>query len=532
MRMSSLFTRRSFLATSASAASVLLANKLFGASTETTTKPNPELEKLGAVALGEAKKQGVPYADIRINRYRQQFSGWRLAPQRNSNKTDEVPFVTDQQSFGFGVRVIANGQWGFAASPLVTPEEIARITREAVLVAKANSVLQATPVELAPVKAYSDRWTSPFEKDPFAISVEEKLDLIHGAAVTLKKAPKIFVAFGFLAFRGEDKYFASSEGSSIQQYVVQVFPNLQATAVDIETNISRTRNYNIPPATAGWEVIPKANIGENAPRIREEALEHLSAPPVTPGKKDLVLLSSNLWLTIHESIGHSTELDRALGYEANYAGTSFMTTEKMGKYQVGSDLMNVFGDRTNEGGLATVKYDDDGVLTTKFPIIEKGVFKHYQTIRDQAHLIGEKESRGCCYADSWSSVPFQRMPNVWLESGPREVTPDTLIAGVDDGILIDGEGSFSIDQQRYNFQFGGDAFWEIKGGRKRGMLSRVAYQSKTTDFWHSCDGIAGPAYWQQFGSFFDGKGEPGQINAVSHGCSPSRFRQVNVLQTD
>jgi TldD protein len=314
--------------------------------------------------------------------------------------------------------------------------------------------------------------------------------------------------------------------------VVQVFPNLQATAVDIETNISRTRNYNIPPATAGWEVIQKANIGENAPRIREEALEHLSAPPVTPGKKDLVLLSSNLWLTIHESIGHSTELDRALGYEANYAGTSFMTTEKMGKYQVGSDLMNVFGDRTNEGGLATVKYDDDGVLTTKFPIIEKGVFEHYQTIRDQAHLIGEKESRGCCYADSWSSVPFQRMPNVWLESGPREVTPDILIAGVDDGILIDGEGSFSIDQQRYNFQFGGDAFWEIKGGRKRGMLSRVAYQSKTTDFWHSCDGIAGPAYWQQFGSFFDGKGEPGQINAVSHGCSPSRFRQVNVLQTD
>ncbi len=532
MNMPVSFTRRSFLATSASAASVLLANRLFGASTGPDTKPNPELEKLGAVALAEAKKQGATYADIRINRYRQQFSGWRLAPQRNSNTTDEVPFVTDQQSFGFGVRVIANGQWGFAASPLVTPEEIARITREAVLVAKANSVLQATPVQLAPVKAYTDRWTSPFEKDPFSVSVEDKLDLIHGAAVTLKKAPKIFVAFGFLAFRGEDKYFASSEGSSIQQYLVQVFPTLQATAVDIQTNISRTRSYNIPPVTAGWEVIPKANIGENAPRVRDEALEHLAAPPVTPGKKDLVLLSSNLWLTIHESIGHSTELDRALGYEANYAGTSFMTTEKMGKYHVGSDLMNVFGDRTNAGGLATVKYDDDGVLTTKFPIVEKGVFTHYQTIRDQAHLIGEVESRGCCYADSWSSVPFQRMPNVWLEAGPREVTPDSLIAGVDDGILIDGDGSFSIDQQRYNFQFGGDAFWEIKGGKKRGMLSRVAYQSKTTDFWHSCDGIAGPAYWQQFGSFFDGKGEPGQINAVSHGCSPSRFRQVNVLQTD
>ncbi|HMC57823.1 MAG TPA: TldD/PmbA family protein, partial [Candidatus Solibacter sp.] len=348
----------------------------------------------------------------------------------------------------------------------------------------------------------------------------------------LRKDPKIMLAFGFLAFRAEDKYFASSEGSSIQQYIVQAFPLLQATAVDIQKNISRSRSYTIPPATAGWEVVAKANLGENAPRIREEALEHLAAPPVSPGKKDLVLLPSHLWLTIHESIGHSTELDRALGYEANFAGTSFMTTEKMGNYRVGSELMTVYGDRTNEGGLASVKYDDDGVPTTKFPIVEKGVFKHYQTIRDQAHLVGEKESRGCCYADSCSSVPFQRMPNVWLEPGPREVTPDSLISGVDDGILIDGDGSFSIDQQRYNFQFGGDAFWQIKGGKKAGMISRVAYQSKTSDFWRSLNGIAGPAYWQQFGSFFDGKGEPEQINAVSHGCSPARFQQVNVLLTD
>jgi len=522
-------TRRSFLATGASA---LLANKLFGAPAASFAKPEPALEKLGAVALAEAKQYGATYADIRINRYRQQFSGYRLSPQRGSNKTDEVPFVTDQQSFGFGVRVIANGQWGFAASPLVTADEIARITREAVVVAKANSALQASPVQLAPVSAYTDRWTNAFEKDPFSISVDEKLELIHSAALTIKKNPKVFSAFGFLAFRGEDKYFASTEGSSIQQYVVQGMPLLEATAVDSEKNISRTRSYKIPPASDGWEAVAKANIGENAPRIREEVLEHLAAPPVTAGKKDLVLLPSHLWLTIHESIGHSTELDRALGYEANFAGTSFMTIEKMGKYQVGSALMNIFGDRTNEGGLASVKYDDDGVLTTKFPIIEQGVFKHYQTIRDQAHLVGEKESRGCCYADSWSSVPFQRMPNVWLEAGPRTVTPDDLISGVEDGILIEGDGSFSIDQQRYNFQFGGDAFWEIKGGRKRGMLSRVAYQSKTTDFWHACDGIAGPGYWQQFGTFFDGKGEPEQINAVSHGCSPARFRQINVLVTD
>ncbi len=530
MKTGRFLTRRGFLGVSGAA--LLAGDRLFGAPADTPKKPSPELERLGAVALAEAKKAGATYADIRINRYRLQFSGYRLSPERGGTTTDEVPFITDQASFGFGVRVIASGQWGFAASPTVTAEEIARITREAVVVAKANAALQASPVQLAPNKRYVERWTSAYQKDPFGVSVDDKLELMHGATVTLKKDPKIMVAFGFLAFRAEDKYLATSEGSSIQQYVVQVFPKLQATAVDMKNNISRTRSYQVPPSTAGWEAIVMANLGENAPRVREEALEHLSAPPVTAGKKDLVLLPSHLWLTIHESLGHSTELDRALGYEANFAGTSFMTPEKMGNFQVGSELINVFGDKTNEGGLATVKYDDDGVLTTKFPIVEKGIFKRYQTIRDQAHLVGEKESRGCCYADSWSSVPFQRMPNVWLESGPREVTTDSLIAGVDDGILIDGDGSFSIDQQRYNFQFGGDAFWRIKGGKKAGMVSRVAYQSKTSDFWRSCDGIAGSAYWQQFGSFFDGKGEPEQVNAVSHGCSPARFRQVNVLQTD
>ena len=274
------------------------------------------------------------------------------------------------------------------------------------------------------------------------------------------------------------------------------------------------------------------NLVENAQRIREEVIEHLNAPPVTPGQKDLVLMPSHLWLTIHESIGHSTELDRALGFEANFAGTSFLTTEKLGKYRVGSDLMNIWGDRTTERGLATTGFDDDGVKATKFPIIEKGVFKHYQTIRDQAHLIGEHESRGCCYADNWASVPFQRMPNVWLEPGKEGTSLDDLIGAVDDGILIDGDGSFSIDQQRYNFQFGGDAFWAIKNGKKQGMISRVAYQSRTSDFWQACDLIAGPAYWQQWGAPNDGKGEPEQINSVSHGCSPARFRQINVIQTD
>ncbi len=527
------FDRRAFLAGSATtAASLLFAEKLFGASESDSTKPNPELVKLGAIALAEAKKQGATYCDIRINRYRDQFSGWRMSPQRGGTQTDEVPFVNDRASFGFGVRVIAKGQWGFAASPIVTAAEIARITREAVIVAKANSAVQSQPVRLAPTKSYVDRWVSPHDKDPFEVSVNEKLDLLHTAAATIKKNEKVMTAVGALGFHSEDKYFASTEGSSIQQYILQVYPTLNATAVDFKNGVSRSRSYQVAPQARGWEYVPMMNLGENARRIADEVVEHLSAPPVTAGKKDLVLLPSHLCLTIHESIGHSTELDRALGYEANYAGTSFLTTDKMGKFRVGSDLVNFFGDRTTEYGLSTVKYDDDGVKTTRFPIIEKGIFTHYQTIRDQAHLVGEAESRGCCYADSWSSVPFQRMPNVWLAPAETDTTLDDLIGGVEDGVLIEGNGSYSIDQQRYNFQFGGDAFWEIKGGKKRNMISRVAYQARTPDFWQACDGIAGRAYWQQYGLPNDGKGEPTQINAMSHGCAPSRFRQINVLVTD
>jgi TldD protein len=302
--------------------------------------------------------------------------------------------------------------------------------------------------------------------------------------------------------------------------------------VDSERRLSKSRTYRPAPVAGGYEFVPQMNLLENARRIREEVVEHLQAPPVHAGKKDLVLMPSHLYLTIHESIGHPTELDRALGYEANYAGTSYLTPDKLRKERVASEHVSVYGDRTTERALATVAYDDDGVKTMKFPIITKGIFTGYQTTRDQAHLVGEKQSRGCCYADSWATVPFQRMPNVSLEPGPSEVTLEDLISGVDDGIFIEGNGSFSIDQQRYNFQFGGDAFWEIKGGKRRGMISQVAYQGRTPDFWKACDGVAGPSYWQLYGTSNDGKGEPVQINAMSHGCSPTRFRQIDVLVTD
>jgi TldD protein len=511
-------------------ASAALAAELFGAQPSRT--PSPSLEKLADVALREAKKLKASYCDIRINRYRDQTAAVRLSPERGTGKTLEVPSVSDSDSFGFGVRVIVDGAWGFAASPVVTSEEIKRVTAEAVTVAKANASLKGRPITLAPTKAYRARWNSPFEQNPFDVPAGQKLATLLDAAREVKKKPKVFLATGSMVFHSEDKYFASSEGSSIQQLIVQTFGSLSANAVDVARRVSKTRNYWPPPLSAGWESIAQMNLRENALRMREEVLEHLAAPPVKPGRKDLVLLPSHLFLTIHESVGHPTELDRALGYEANYAGTSYLTLDKLGKERVASEICNFYGDRTTPRGLATVAYDDDGVKTKKFPIITKGTFTGYQTIRDQAHIVGEKESRGCCYADSWGSVPFQRMPNVSLEAGKSEVTLEDLISGVEDGILIEGRGSYSIDQQRYNFQFGGDAFWEVKGGKKRSMISQVAYQARTPDFWQACDGIAGPSYWQLYGSGRDGKGEPVQINSVSHGCSPARFRQINVIQTD
>jgi TldD protein len=521
-----MLTRRHFLAASSAA----LATNLFGAPKEGSV-PNADLEKLGAVALREGKKYKATYCDIRIVRLRDQRIGLRVSPERGTGKAISVPNVMEDSSFGFGVRVIVNGAWGFASSPIVTQEEIAAITNEAVIVAKANAAVQAKPVQLAPVKAYRDRWVTPFDKDPFDVPMGEKLELLRKVTDQVKKNPKVFGGAASLNLRSEDKYFASSEGSSIQQYILQIYGNADATAVDRQNNISRSRSYVPTQASAGWEYVPEMNLEENAQRIREEVVEHLSAPAVHPGKKDLLLMPNHLMLTIHESVAHPTELDRSLGYEANYAGTSYITMDKIGK-RIASDQCTFIGERTSPRGLGTCGYDDDGVKTTSFTIIDKGIFRNFQTTREQAHLVGDKESHGCCQADSWATVPFQRMPNVSLKAGPEETTLDSLISGIDDGVLIDGRGSYSIDQQRYNFQFGGDAFWEIKGGKKRGMISRVSYQARTTDFWQACDGTAGPAYWRQYGTTGDAKGEPTQINSISHGCSPTRFRGINVILTD
>jgi len=493
---------------------------------------SPEkLKELSALALERARKEGASYADIRINRYRSQVVSMRSQTDRASGKLNHVPSVSDGETFGFGIRALAGGAWGFAASNVVTRDEIARAAREAVAIAKANAPLRREPVRLAPVSSYQDVFRTPIAKDPFSVPIGEKLDLLRRAGEEAKKVAGVFSATGFIAQRVEHRWYASTDGSRIEQHVYQIAPEITATVVE-QGRKQKSRTYRPHSVTAGYEAVDRADLAGNARRIGEEAVNHLKAPSVTAGKKDLVLLPTHLALTIHESIGHSTELDRALGYEANFAGTSFLTPDKLGKFRVGSDIVNFNGDRIRKESLSTCGYDDDGVKTRQFPIIKDGVFVGYQTIRDQAHLIGQTESMGCCYADSYASVPFQRMPNVWLAPGKSATTLEDLVSGVEDGVLIDGRGSYSIDQQRYNFQFGGDAFWEIKGGKVGPMIADVAYQSRTPDFWGACDAIGGEALWQNVGLNADGKGQPGQINAMSHGCAPARFRQINVLRTE
>ena len=498
----------------------------------------PDLERLGAVALDRAKKLGCSYADIRINRYRNRSVGLRTSPDRTqaagAKKFNDVPSISESETFGFGVRVLRQGVWGFAASPFVTSDEIARVTGEAVEIAKANAALRKRSVELAAVPAYRDRYKTPFERDPFEVPIGEQLALLQEIHDTAKQVSGVMNVNSSLVFRTEDKYFASTDGSSIQQLILQTYPGFGVTAVDMSTRKSKSRAFQVVPVTGGYEHVERCGMREAARRVAEEAVEHLSAPSVDAGTKDLVLMPSHLGLTIHESIGHSTELDRALGYEANFAGTSFLAppSKVMGQLRFGSPLVNVVGDRTLPQAMATVGYDDDGVKATSWHILKEGVFQAYQTTRDQAHLVGEQASRGCCNADSFDSVPFQRMPNVWLEPGSDGKSLDDLIGMVDDGILIDGRGSYSIDQQRYNFQFGGDAFWEIRGGKRTRMLADVAYQSKTTDFWGACAAIADKRFWENVGLGSDGKGQPGQTNAMSHGCSPTLFRGIRVLRTE
>ena len=515
------FTRRDFLKTT---------GLICGAATlpaavfemEAAEAAAVDKNKLADLAISLAKKRGASYADIRINRYRNESIFTREQQVQNVSRT---------QNFGFGVRVLIGGAWGFAASHIVTPESVRLITEQAVAIAQANAKYQRKPITMVPAPKVVARWKSAFETDPFEIGTDKKAEFLlklNEAAMKTKGAT--FVTSG-LAFQNEQKFYASTDGSSIEQYIIRTLPFFTVTAVNRAAGDFQTRSSLAGPKTIGYEYVENGNWLEEAQKAGEEAVAKLSARPVTPGKYDLILHPSHLWLTIHESVGHSTELDRALLWEADYAGTSFLTPDKMGKLQFGSKICNFYADRTQPHGLATVGYDDESVPAQRWPLVKDGIFVDWQTTRDLAPLIGHKTSYGCLHADSWGSVPFPRMPNVSLEPAKEAVSLEQLAADVDDGILIYGNGSWSIDQQRYNFQFGGQTFWEIKKGKVGAMLRDGAYQSRTTDFWNACDSLGGPETYELHGAANDGKGEPTQANAVSHGCPLARFRQINVLNT-
>ena len=477
---------------------------------------------LADIAINAARSMGVTYADIRINRYR---------TESVATREQQVQNVSRGQNFGFGVRVLYKGTWGFAASRNVTPNDVRRITQQAVDIARANSVYQRKRVSLVPVEKVATTWKSAFEKDPFEVSIEEKIQLLLTLNSTAMKTQGVSFVNSSMSWVNEQKFFASTDGSRIEQYIIRANPNLNVTAVNRKTNDFQTRSALPGPQAMGYEYMDKYDWKKEALQAGQDAVMKLEAKPVAPGKYDLVLHPSHLWLTIHENVGHPTELDRALLMEANYAGTSFLTPDKTGKLQYGSKIVNFVADRTQSAGLATVGYDDEGVPAQRWHIVKDGVFVDWQTTRDLAAMTGRKTSYGCNHSDSWGSISFPRMPNVSLQPSVDSTTLDDLVGGVENGILIYGDGSYSIDQQRYNFQFGGQVFWEIKNGKRGQMLRDVAYQSRTTDFWNACDGLGGEASYELGGSFSDGKGEPGQSNAVSHGCPPARFRQINVLNT-
>src|SRR3954447_16031410 len=495
---------------------------------------DPEYRELALRALDAAKRAGASYADVRINRNRTQSVGTRER---------RITGFHDSETFGFGVRVLANGAWGFAASRELALDEVERVARQAVAQARANAVTLKHPVELAPVQAVPDgRWRAPIQTDPFDVPVEEKVALLLEANEAALRGGARF-ATSSLFFVREEKTFASSEGSFITQTLYRSLPQMNVTAVAADGSDFQSRmSTPVQPMGLGYEHVRNARLVENAAVWAQEAVQKLTAKPVQPGRYDLVLLPSHLFLTIHESIAHPTELDRILGYEANYAGTSFISPIErfLGSFRYGPPIFNIQAERSAPGSLATVGWDDEGVRPDEYLIVKDGVLNDLQTTREQAPLLADwyrrqgrpVRSHGNSYAESWNVVQFQRMPNVNLMPHPeRDVTLDELLADVKDGIVIEGRGSYSIAQQRYNAQFGGQVFHEVKDGKVTGMLKDVAYQMRTPEFWNSLDLLGGRSTYFVGGSFNDGKGQPSQSNAVSHGCPPARFRKVNVINT-
>jgi TldD protein len=484
------------------------------------------LERLADAALGKARELGAEHADVRVE---------RIESQSVDLRDGGVTGVVDATTVGLAVRVVVDGTWGFASHDELTAERAAATAERAVGVARALAPVARERVERADEPVYvGAEWCAEYVVDPLVVPTGDKVALLADWSRRLLDANGVDHVQVGLAVVRENKFYADLAGTSTIQQRVRTAPGLTATAVDRAGGGFETMSSLAPPAARGWEYLTGTgwDWDTELARLPEWLAEKAAAPSVEPGRYDLVIDPSNLWLTIHESVGHATEYDRAIGYEAAYAGTSFATPDKLGTLRYGSSHMHVTGDRTIPHGLATIGFDDDGVATGEWDLVRDGVLVGYQLDRTFAPRLGLARSNGCAFADSPHHVPLQRMANVSLQPDPAVDRPtDDLIAGVDEGIFVVGDRSWSIDMQRSNFQFTGQRFFRISGGRLAGQVRDVAYQAVTTDFWGSLDAVGGRSTWQLHGAMNCGKAQPGQSAAVSHGCPSALFRQVNVLNT-
>jgi TldD protein len=488
---------------------------------------------LGDAALQRAQDLGVSHADFRFERVR-----WQDVRVRDG----ALQGAADDVDTGFAVRVIHQGAWGFASGVHLTVEEAVRVAEAAVEVAKVSAALTTVPVELAPEPVYDDvAWVSSYTQDPFQVSLHDKAEVLIGWTERLRRHRAVQHATAEVLQVHENKYYADLAGTRTTQQRIRLLPTFTAMGTDDERGVFDDMTSIAPPVGRGWEYVVGSPVDgawdweSELAEVPELLAEKLAAPTVEAGTYDLVIHPSNLWLTIHESIGHATELDRALGYEANYAGTSFATVDQLGSLTYGSEVMHVTGDRTVEHGLSTVGYDDEGVATQQWDIVRDGVLVGYQLDRPMAHLhpeLNDGRSNGCAFADSPGHIPIQRMANVSLQPGAEDLSTEDLIGRVERGLYVVGDKSWSIDMQRFNFQFTGQRFYAIRDGRLAGQVRDAAYQATTTEFWGSMEAVGGPSTWVLGGAFNCGKAQPGQVAAVSHGCPTALFRGVRILNTD
>ena len=481
---------------------------------------------LADAALSAAITAGASYADLRVH---------CVTTEIVQLRDGELETAVVNREIGLAVRVIVDGTWGFASHAELDPDVAAETAWRAVQVATTLAPLNAERIELAAEPVYSDvSWVSDYRVDPFALGNADKVAVLGEYSGRLLAADGVdHVSAGLYAAK-EQTFYADTFGSSITQQRVRVQPTLEAVTVDAAAGTFDTMRTLAPPTARGWEYVAGDDVWNwtnELAQLPSLLAEKAKAPSVTAGPTDLVIDPSNLWLTIHESIGHATEYDRAIGYEAAYAGTSFATPDKLGTMRYGSTVMNVTADRTVGYGLATVGFDDEGVRAQSWDLVRDGIFVGYQLDRVFAPRLGVARSNGCSYADSPHHVPIQRMANVSLQPGADDLRTADLIARVEDGIYIVGDKSWSIDMQRYNFQFTGQRFFRIRDGRLDGQLRDVAYQATTTNFWGAMEAVGGLSTWRLGGAFNCGKAQPGQVAAVSHGCPSALFRGINVLNT-